>query len=47
MLRARGVTRAFPVSGGKFWALRGIDADIPAGALVQPHQPQAFHGARA
>ena len=34
MLRARGVTRAFPVSGGKFWALRGIDADIPAGALT-------------
>ena len=34
MLRARGVTRAFPVSGGKFWALKGIDADIPAGALT-------------
>ena len=34
MLRAQGVTRAFPVSGGKFWALRGIDADIPAGALT-------------
>ena len=34
MLRARGVTRVFPVSGGKFWALRGIDADIPAGALT-------------
>ena len=34
MLRARGVTRAFPVSGGKFWALRGIAADIPAGALT-------------
>ena len=34
LLRARGVTRAFPVSGGKFWALRGIDADIPAGALT-------------
>ena len=34
MLRARGITRAFPVSGGKFWALRGIDADIPAGALT-------------
>ena len=34
MLRARGGTRAFPVSGGKFWALRGIDADIPAGALT-------------
>ena len=34
MLRARGVTRAFPVSGDKFWALRGIDADIPAGALT-------------
>ena len=34
MIRARGVTRAFPVSGGKFWALKGIDADIPAGALT-------------
>ena len=34
MIRARGVTRAFPVSGGKFWALKGIDADIPAGELT-------------
>jgi len=34
MIQARGVKRAFPVSGGQFWALKGIDCDIPAGALT-------------
>jgi len=34
MLRAQGVKRAFPVSGGKFWALKGINADIPTAALT-------------
>ena len=34
MIQARGVKRAFPVSGGTFLALKGIDVDIPAGALT-------------
>ncbi len=34
MIKARGVKRAFPVSGGAFWALKGITADIPTGALT-------------
>ena len=34
MIQTRGVTRAFPVSGGSFMALKGIDVDIPAGKLT-------------
>ena len=34
MIQARGIKRAFPVSGGTFLALKGIDVDIPAGALT-------------
>lgn len=30
----RGVKRSFPVSGGEFWALKGVDADIPRGKLT-------------
>ncbi|MBQ3168870.1 MAG: ATP-binding cassette domain-containing protein, partial [Clostridia bacterium] len=34
MIQTRGVTRAFPVSGGSFMALKGIDVDIPSGKLT-------------
>ncbi|MBR3928931.1 MAG: ABC transporter ATP-binding protein [Clostridia bacterium] len=34
MIQARGIKRAFPVSSKTFWALKGIDVDIPAGALT-------------
>ena len=33
-LSARGIKRCFPVSGGEFWALKGVDADIPRGKLT-------------
>ena len=29
IIQTRDVKRAFPVSGGKFWALKGISVDIP------------------
>ncbi|MBQ6715525.1 MAG: ABC transporter ATP-binding protein [Clostridia bacterium] len=34
MIQARDVKRAFPVSGGTFLALKGVNVDIPAGALT-------------
>ena len=34
MIQGRGIKRAFPVSGGSFLALKGIDVDIPCGALT-------------
>lgn len=34
MIQTRGVTRVFPVSGGSFMALKGIDVDIPSGKLT-------------
>ena len=34
IIRAKGVSRAFPVSGKKFWALKDISCDIPEGALT-------------
>lgn len=33
-MAVRGVKRSFPVSGGEFWALKGVDADIPRGKLT-------------
>ena len=30
----QGVKRSFPTSGGEFWALKGITADIPRGRLT-------------
>ena len=30
----QGVKRCFPTSGGEFWALKGITADIPRGKLT-------------
>ena len=33
-ISAQGVKRAFPTSGGEFWALKGINADIPKGKLT-------------
>lgn len=33
-MAVRGVRRSFPVSGGEFWALKGVDADIPRGKLT-------------
>lgn len=35
MITARGVTRCFTVGNGEpFYALKGIDLDIPAGKLA-------------
>ena len=34
MIQARNVRRCFRVSGNDFWALKGVDMDIPAGALT-------------
>ncbi|MBQ3078985.1 MAG: ABC transporter ATP-binding protein [Clostridia bacterium] len=35
MIQTRGVSRAFPVSGrNKFWALKDVNVDVPAGALT-------------
>ncbi len=34
IIQARNVSRAFPVSGKDFWALRDIDIDIPASKLT-------------
>ena len=33
-ISTRGVKRCFPTSGGEFWALKGIDVDIPRGKLT-------------
>ena len=30
----KGVKRSFPVSGGEFWALKGVDVVIPRGKLT-------------
>ena len=34
MIRTEGVKRCFKTSGGDFWALKGIDVEIPKGALT-------------
>ncbi len=34
MIQARNVRRCFRVSGNDFWALKGVDMDVPAGALT-------------
>jgi len=34
ILYTRGVGRCFSAAGGPFWALKGIDVDIPQGALT-------------
>ena len=34
MIQARNVRRCFRVSGNDFWALKGVDMDVPAGALA-------------
>ena len=34
MIQARNVRRSFRVSGNDFWALKGVDMDVPAGALT-------------
>lgn len=34
MIQARNVQRCFRVSGNDFWALKGVDMDVPAGALT-------------
>ena len=33
-IQMQGVKRCFPASGGEFWALKGITADIPRGKLT-------------
>ena len=33
-ISARGVKRCFPVSGEEFWALKGVDVDVPEGKLT-------------
>lgn len=34
MIEGRGIVRAFPVPGGEFTALKGIDVDIPEGCFA-------------
>ena len=34
MIKTEGVSRCFKTSGGDFWALKGIDIDVPEGALT-------------
>jgi putative ABC transport system ATP-binding protein len=34
MIQVRGVTKCFPVAGGEFYALKGLDMDIPKGKLT-------------
>lgn len=34
MIRTEGVKRCFKTSGGDFWALKGIDVEIPQGGLT-------------
>ncbi len=34
VIRARGVKRSYHTAAGEFWALKGIDADIPEGKLT-------------
>ena len=34
IIRVRGVSRAFPVSGQSFWALKNVNCDIPRGQLT-------------
>ena len=34
IIRARGVSRAFPVNGQSFWALSNVNCDIPRGQLT-------------
>ena len=34
VIRARGVKRSYHTAVGEFWALKGIDADIPEGKLT-------------
>ena len=34
MIQGRGIVRAFPVPGGEFTALKGIDVDIPEGCFA-------------
>ena len=34
MIKTEGVKRCFKTSGGDFWALKGIDIEIPKGALT-------------
>ena len=33
-ISARGIKRCFSTSGGEFWALKGVDAEIPRGKLT-------------
>ena len=39
MIQARNVRRCFRVSGNDFWALKGVDMDVPAGALTILQRP--------
>ena len=34
IIRTKGIKRAFDTPAGKFWALKGIDAEIPEGKFV-------------
>ncbi|MBQ2667781.1 MAG: ABC transporter ATP-binding protein [Clostridia bacterium] len=34
MIKTEGVSRCFKTSGGDFWALKGIDIDVPKGKLT-------------
>ena len=34
MIQGQKITRTFPVPGGEFQALKGIDVDIPAGVFA-------------
>ncbi len=33
-ISARGIKRCFPTSGGEFWALKGVNVEIPRGKLT-------------
>ncbi|MBQ8946749.1 MAG: ABC transporter ATP-binding protein [Lachnospiraceae bacterium] len=34
LIQTKGIKRAYDTPAGKFWALKGIDAEIPSGAFV-------------
>ena len=34
VIKAEGITRVFPVPGGEFMALKGIDAEVPKGSFA-------------
>ena len=34
VIEVQNVSRAFPVPGGEFWALKKINAEVPEGSFV-------------